>query len=165
MKTVENTPTRLGLEHRPTALAVGLVLVTLATLAFAIVLFARGNDAGVIFLCFALSPPVFAWFFVETRRITFDRTAGTVTLDFVAPRGTRSTTHALSPDARVSVERPGPTQEARHVPEEGAPGSPTRAVLTGADGAQVPLAEGYSKGPEAYQLRQVVNAWLDTPPA
>ena len=161
MKTVENTTTRLVLEQRPTVLAVALVLITLATLAFAIVLFARGNDAGVIFLCFALSPPVFAYFFVETRRITLDRSAQNVTLDFVAPRGTRSKTHALAPAARVIVQRPGPTAEARFVPEEGAPGSPTRAVLTGPDGTEVPLAEGYSKGPEAYQVREAVNAWLD----
>ncbi|MEZ5721896.1 MAG: hypothetical protein R3D59_09660 [Paracoccaceae bacterium] len=43
MKTVENTPVRLVLEQRPTVLAVALVLTTLATLAFAIVLFARGS--------------------------------------------------------------------------------------------------------------------------
>lgn len=160
MKTVDRTPTRLVLEHRPVALTLGLVLISLATLAFAIVLFSRGNDAGVIFLCFALSPPVFAWFFLETRRIVFERDAATVTLEFRAPRGTRGTTHPLGAGARVEVQRPGPTPEARCVPEDGAPGSATRAVLVAADGAQVPLAEGYSKGAEAYEVTQAVNGWL-----
>ena len=160
MKTVETTPTRLVLEHRPVTLTLGLVLISLATLAFAIVLFTRGNDAGVIFLCFALSPPVFAWFFLETRRIRFDRNAGTVALEFRAPRGTRGTSHALVEGARVVVQRPGPTPQARLVPETGAPGVPTRAVLIAADGQEIPLAEGYSKGPEAYQVMQAVNGWL-----
>lgn len=160
MKTVEDTPTRLVLEQRPTALTVGLVVASLATLAFAVVLFARGNDAGVIFLCFALSPPVFAYFFLETRRIALDRTANTVTLDFVAPRGTRTATHNLPTGARAIVQRPGPTPEARLVPTAGAPGTPTRAVLEGADGTEIALAEGYSKGPEAYQVSQILNAWL-----
>lgn len=161
MKPVENTPGRLVLEHRPTALAAGLVLVTLVTLAFAVLLFARGSDAGVIFLCFALSPPVFAYFFLETRRVTLDRVEKTVTLAFTAPRGTRSATHGLPTGARAVVQRPGPTPEARFVPETGAPGSPTRAVLTAPDGTETPLAEGYSKGPEAWQVSQVVNAWLE----
>lgn len=161
MKTTENTPTRLVLEHRPTALVLGLVLISLATLAFAVVLFTRGNDAGVIFLCFALSPPVFAWFFVETRRITLDRGAGTIELEYRAPRGPRGTTHALPEGARVVVQCPGPTAEDRVVPETGAPGVPTRAVLVAATGEEIPLSEGYSKGPEAYQVMQAVNAWLD----
>lgn len=160
MKTIEHTPTRLVLEHRPVALSLGLILTSLATLVFAVVLFARGNDAGVIFLCFALSPPVFAYFFLETRRITLDRAAGTLALEFRAPRGVRGTTHALVEGARVVVQRPGRTAEDRLVPETGAPGVPTRAVLT-ADGDQdVPLAEGYSNGPEAYQVMQAVNGWL-----
>lgn len=160
MKTIERTQARLVLEHRPVALILGLVLTSLATLAFAIVLFRRGNDAGVIFLCFALSPPVFAWFFVETRRITFDRTAGTVALEYRAPRGLRGTTHALPADARVVVQRPGPTAGDRVIPDSGAPGVPTRAVLVGASGEETPLAEGYSKGAEAYRVMQAVNAWL-----
>ena len=160
MKTVENTPTRLVLEHRPVALTLGLILTTLVTLAFAIVLFARGNDAGVIFLCFALSPPVFAYFFLETRRLVFDRSAGTVALEFRAPRGRRGTTKPLADGAQVVVQRPGPTPEARLVPEAGAPGIPTRAVLVAATDQEVPLAEGYSKGPEAYQVMQAVNGWL-----
>lgn len=164
MKTVENTPTRLVLEHRPITLTVGLVLISLVTLAFAILLFTRGNDAGVIFVCFALSPPVFAYFFLETRRITLDRGAETVTLDFIAPRGTRSAPHALPAAAHVVVQRPGTTPEARLVSEAGAPGSATRAVLTAPDGAELPLAEGYSKGPEAYQIAQAVNGWLAAGP-
>jgi hypothetical protein len=160
MKTIENTPTRLVLEHRPVALTLGLILTSLATLAFAIVLFARGNDAGVIFLCFALSPPVFAWFFLETRRIMLDRGVGTLTLEFRAPRGKRGTTHALDEGAQVVVQRPGRTADDRLVPETGAPGVPTRAVLVAKDGQEVPLAEGYSKGPEAYQVVQTVNGWL-----
>ncbi len=163
MRTVENTPARLVLEHRPVALTIGLIVTSLATLAFAVVLFARGNDAGVIFLCFALSPPVFAYFFLETRRLVFDRDAGTVALEFRAPRGTRGTTHALAAGARVVVQRPGPTQADRFVPEAGAPGVATRAVLLAADDQEVPLAEGYSKGSEAYQVLQAVNAWLDSP--
>ena len=160
MKIVENTPSRLVLEHRPVALSAGLILITLATLAYAVVLFARGNDAGVIFLVFALSPPVFAYFFLETRRITFDRAKGTVTLSFRAPRASRGQTEAIPPDAKVVVQRPGPTPEARQVPEEGAPGVPTRAVLIREGGEEVPLGEGYSKGPEAFQVMLVVNAWL-----
>ena len=160
MKTVENTPARLVLEHRPVALTIGLILTTLVTLAFAIVLFARGNDAGVIFLCFALSPPVFAYFFLETRRLVFDRAAGTVALDFRAPRGARGSTHPITEGARVVVQRPGPTPEARLVPDAGAPGVPVRAVLLTADDREVPLAEGYSKGPEAYRVRQEANDWL-----
>lgn len=161
MKTIEQTPGRLVLEHRPVALVLWLVLISLATLAFAVVLFARGNDAGVIFLCFALSPPVFAYFFVETRRITFDREAGTVALEYRAPRGKRGATHALTEGARVIVQRPGATTEDRFVPGAGAPGVPTRAVLVGQEGHETPLAEGYSKGPEAYQVMQAVTRWLD----
>ncbi len=160
MKTIENTPTRLVLEHRPVALTLGLILTSLATLAFAIVLFTRGNDAGVIFLCFALSPPVFAWFFLETRRITLDRDAGTLALEFRAPRGERGTTHAFGEGAQVVVQRPGRTAEDRMVPETGAPGVPTRSVLIAKEGQEIPLAEGYSKGPEAYQIMQTVNGWL-----
>jgi len=161
MKTIENTSARLVLERRPVGLTLGLILITVATLAFAIVLFGRGNDAGVIFLCFALSPPVFAYFFLETRRITFDRRAGTVALDFRAPRGARGTTRAIGTKAKVVVQRPGPTPEARLVPDAGAPGVPTRAVLLANDAEEVPLAEGYSNGPEAYQVMQAVNGWLD----
>ena len=160
MKTVENTPARLILEHRPVALTLALIVATLATLAYAIVLFARGNDAGVIFLCFALSPPVFAYFFLESRRITLDRSAGTVTLEFRAPRATRERVHALPDGAKGVVQRPGPTPEARLVPEEGAPGAATRAVLVSDGGAEIPLAEAYSKGPEAYQVTLAVTAWL-----
>ena len=160
MKPTENTPARFTLEHRPVALGLALVIITLATLAFAIVLFARGNDAGVIFLCFALSPPVFAYFFLETRRIMLDRTAGSVALEFRAARGTRGARQALPEGAKVVVQRPGSTPEARLVPAEGAPGVATRAVLIGDNGAEVPLAEGYSKGPEAYQVMQAVNDWL-----
>jgi len=161
MKTIEHTPARLTLEHRPVALTLGLILATVATLAYAIVLFARGNDAGVIFLCFALSPPVFAYFFLETRRIRLDRDASTLTLEFRAPRGARGTTHEIGTGAKVVVQRPGPTPQARLVPETGAPGVPTRAVLIAGDGQEVALAEGYSKGPEAYQVMQAVNGWLD----
>lgn len=160
MKTVQATPDRLVLEHRPVTLTLALVLVSVATLAFAVVLFSRGNDAGVIFLCFALSPPVFAYFFLETRRITFDRPAGTVTLDYRAPRGRRGTAHVIAEGARVVVERPGPTPEARRVPAEGAPGVATRATLVVAGGEAVPLAEAFSKGPEAFEVMQAANAWL-----
>lgn len=160
MKTVERTATRLVLEHRPVALALGLFALSLTTLAFAIVLFARGNDAGVIFLCFALSPPVFAYFFLETRRIIFEREPDAVTLEYRAPRGRRGATHPLAEDARVTVQRAGPTPEARTVPEEGAPGVPTRAVLVTENGKEIPLSESYSKGPEAYQVREAVTAWL-----
>lgn len=160
MKTVENTPGRLVLEHRPLALTLGLILTTLVTLAFAVVLFARGNDAGVVFLCFAVSPPVFAYFFLETRRVVFDRSTGTVAVEFRAPRGTRGMTHSMETGARVVVQRPGPTPEARFVSEAGAPGVPTRAVLLSGGDQEVPLAEGYSKGPEAYQVMQAANDWL-----
>ena len=152
------------LEHRPVALTIGLILTTLVTLAFAIVLFARGNDAGVIFLCFALSPPVFAYFFLETRRLLFDREATTVALEYRAPRGTRGATHAMPEGARVVVQRPGPTLADRLVPEAGAPGVATRAVLLGADDHEIPLAEAYSKGPEAYQVMLAVNDWLPVKP-
>lgn len=160
MKTVERTASRLVLQHRPVALALGLIIAALATLAFAIVLFTRGNDAGVLFLCFAVSPPVYAWFFLETRRITLDRHAGTVALGFHAPRGTRGTTHPLPDGVRAVVQRPGPTPEARIVPETGAPGVPTRAALVAPDGSETPLAEGYSKGAEAYRVAEAVNGWL-----
>ncbi len=161
MKSIENTPSRLVLEQRPVGLGLVLILIAVATLAFAVVLFARGNDAGVIFLCFALSPPVFAYFFLETRRITFDRDAATLTLAYRAPRSTRGATHDLAAGAKVVVQRPGPTPQDRLVPETGAPGVPTRAVLLADDGTELPLAEGYSKGPEAFRVMQIVNRWLD----
>lgn len=160
MKTLENTPARLVLEHRPVALSIGLVLITLVTLVLAVILFLRGNDVGVIFLVFALSPPVFAYFFLETRRITFDRATATVALTFHTPRGQRGHDHPLPVGARVVVQRAGPTPEARLVPEEGAPGVATRAVLAAGEGTEIPLSEAYSKGPEAWQVMQAANAWL-----
>ncbi len=160
MKTTTDTPARLVLEQRPVGLGLGLILITLATLAFAIVLFARGNDAGVLFLCFAISPPVFAYFFLETRRIILDREAGRITLEFRAARGTRGTTHPLPDGAKVVIERPGPTPEARLVPPEGAPGVPVRAVLVGGADERIALSEAFSKGPEAYRVMQAVNRWL-----
>ncbi|MEZ5769674.1 MAG: hypothetical protein R3D80_19985 [Paracoccaceae bacterium] len=81
-------------------------MISLATLAFAIVLFSRGNDAGVIFLCFALSPPVFAWFFLETRRIVSERDAATVTLEFRPCGHAGHDLRWLGAGARVEVQRP-----------------------------------------------------------
>ncbi|PIE06605.1 MAG: hypothetical protein CSA74_11725 [Rhodobacterales bacterium] len=160
MQATTDTPARLVLEQRPVGLSLGLVVITLATLAFAVVLFSRGSDAGVIFLCFAISPPVFAYFFLESRKLTLDRDAASVTLEFRAPRGRRGATHPLPDDAKVVLERPGPTPEARLVPPEGAPGVPLRAVLVGGAGERVALSEAYSKGPEAYRMMQAVNGWL-----
>lgn len=160
MKVTTNTPDLLILTHRPLALAAMLAGLTLAAAAFAVVLFTRGSDAGVIFVVFALSPPVFAYFFLETRDITLDRAAGSVTLSHRAARGMRVSTHPLPGAARVVVERPGPTAEARAVAEAGAPGVATRAVLVGGP-QNIPLAEAYSKGPEAFAVKDAVNTWLD----
>lgn len=162
MKPTETTPDRLVFEDRPTA---QLWLAGLATVVFAALaawLFARGNDAGVIFAVFAVSGPVYVLFFVETRRIVFDRGAGTVTVSRRGLRGREEAAHPLAGIARAEAHRATSDPAARALPLEAPPpaGVPLRAVLVTGDGRVIALEDTYAPGSAAVEMARAVNGWL-----
>ena len=163
MKQIESTRERLVFEDRPTAHWVAAALATLVFAVLTVVTFRQGHDAGVIFLVFAISGPVYVYFFVETRSIVLDRRAGTATLRRQGLRGTDETTVALTEVARADVHRATSDPAARVVPVDEAPstGTPVRPVLTHADGNATPLVEGYSKDGAAFDMAREINAWFD----
>lgn len=163
MLTTDTTPDRLTLTHKPrgeTALAIAATVFFAGLAAY---FFARGNDAGVIFLVFAVSGPVYFYFFVETRAVVFDRAAGTVTLSHRGARGGSETVHPLAGLARAEVHRAAPTRENRAVDAELAapPSGKFRAVLLYEDGTALPLADGYSSASDAFEEVRTVNRWLE----
>lgn len=163
MLHTNSTHEKLTLTHKPwaeVAIALG------ATLLFSVLaglFFAGGNDAGVIFLVFAVSGPVYLYFFLETREITFDRVKGTVTLATRSPRGASATPHPLAGLARAEVHRATPNPENRAVDAELAapPRGNFRTVLLYEDGTELALSDGYSKGKTAFEETRAINAWLD----
>lgn len=163
MVITEITPNRLTLTHKPRAEVAGALAATILFAALAVFVFVRGQDAGVIFVVFAVSGPVFLYFFAETREVAFDRTTGTVTLRHKSPRGTAEASHSLAGLARAEVHRATPSREARAVSIELAapPAGSYRAVLIYEDGSELPLAEGYTSGGRAFDEARAVNAWLD----
>lgn len=163
MLSTHATPDRLTLSHKPVAEAVIAIAVTVVFAVLAAWFFYGGNDAGVLFLIFAVSGPVFLYFFLESREITFDRVAGTVTLASRSPRGTTSATHPLAGLARAEVHRATPSRENRVVDAELAipPRGNFRAVLLYDDGTERPLSEAYAGGKLAFREARAVNIWLE----
>lgn len=163
MFTTESTPDRLTLTHKPVGEAVIAIAVTIAFAALTAFFFYLGNEAGIIFLIFAVSGPVYLYFFLETREIVFDRQAATVTLTSRAPRGVTKAEHSLTGLARAEVHRAAPAAENRAVDAELAlpPRGNYRAVLLYEDGTEHPLSEAYSGGRTAFREAQAINRWLD----
>lgn len=157
------TRDRLTLTHKPVGEATIAIASTVLFAVLSALFFYQGNDAGVIMLVFAVSGPVYIYFFLETREITFDRTAGTVTLASRSPRGATSAPHPLAGLARAEVHRASPLTETRAVDAELAapPSGNFRAVLIYEDGSELPLAEGYTGGRRAFEEARAVNTWLD----
>lgn len=157
------TRDRLTLTHKPVAEATIAIASTVVFAALAALFFYGGNDAGVVFLVFAVSGPVYLYFFLEIRTITFDRDAGTVTLASRSPRGSTAAPHPLAGLARAEVHRVSPSKETRAV--DAVLAAPTsgsfRAVLIYEDGSELPLAEGYTGGNRAFEQARIVNTWLD----
>jgi hypothetical protein len=164
MKPTLDTPDRLVLSDRPW---VGPVIAAIATVVFtalAVILFASGNDVGVVSLIFAVSGPVYLYFFLDAAEIVFDRAAGVVTLSHKAPRGGSQQEYPLAGLLRAAVHRPGPTPEARAVDPDASPrpAGPVRTVLVYEDGTEVALSDGFSKGETAFAEARTINAWLTT---
>lgn len=163
MLHISVTHDRLILTHKPVGEAAIAIASTVIFAVLAALFFYRGNDAGVIMLVFAVSGPVYLYFFLETREITFDRAAGTVTLASRSPRGATSAPHPLAGLARAEVHRVSPSKDARAVDAALAapPSGNFRAVLIYEDGSELPLAEGYTGGNRAFEEVRAVNTWLD----
>ncbi|SMH48871.1 hypothetical protein [Maritimibacter sp. HL-12] len=153
-----NTAELLVLEAKPRR---EILLSALATGVFgvlALVFFLRDNDAGVLFLVFAASGPVYAFFFVETRAITLDRHAGRVVIARRGLRGRAEAVHPLDEGARAEVRRAG--REGAAVPLDEAPGPGLfRAVLVQGDGGIVPLSETPVDWNEAAVVVRAIEAW------
>lgn len=162
MLKTKSTPERLTLIRTPIAETAIAIAATIVFGALAAVFFAGGNDAGVIFLVFAISGPVYLYFFVEIREAVFERDAASVTLRSRSLRGAHATAHSLAGLARAEVHRATPARENRSVDAELAapPHGNFRAVLVYEDGSELPLTEGYSSGGGAFAEAQAVNRWL-----
>jgi len=161
MKQTHATAERLVFAYRPMR---ELILAGVATLGFAIVaavMFGQGMDAGVLFAVFAVSGPVYVFFFVESRAIEFDRGAGTVTLRKRGMRGPDERVVPLAEVLRAEVHRATPDPAARVVPAGEAPASlPVRPVLFCGGDQVVPLTEGYAAAPMAFDMVAAINDWL-----
>jgi hypothetical protein len=158
------TPDRLVLAHRARG---ELAIAVLATIVFAVIgglVFARGNDAGVLFLIFAVSGPVYLYFFYETREAVFDRAGGQVTFTRRTPRGTEQAQRPLAGLARAAVHRATAARDKREIdPDAPPPGAGSfRAVLLWTDGTELPLSDAYSRGLSAIEEARAINAWLAT---
>ena len=152
------TPDRLVLEAKPRREALLAGVATLVFGALALVFFLRESDVGVLFLVFAVSGPVYAFFFVETRSITLDRREGRVVIARRGLRGGAEEVHPLEGVARAEVRRAGGTGAA--VPLDGAPGPGLfRAVLVQGDGVAVPLSDTPVEWGEAVAVVRAIEAW------
>lgn len=163
MKQVERSDDRLVFEQRPTVQRWFVILLTVVFAVIGIVLFARQNDIGVLFLVFAVSGPVFIYFFVETRSIIFDRPGGTVTLRREGMRGVQDVAHTLEGAVWVEVHRATPDEAARVLAADDTPpdGGVFRPVLAYKDGTSVPLTEDFAKGRAPFELARAINGWLN----
>lgn len=163
MLKTEATQDRLTLTHRPVSETVIAIAATVIFAVLALVFFAQGNDAGVIFAVFSVSGPVYLYFFVETRAVVFDRLAGTVTIATRSPRGRLEAAHPLAGLARAEVHRATPSRENRLVDAELAmpPRGNFRAVLLYEDGTELALTDGFSGGTPAFREARAVNRWLE----
>jgi len=155
------TADQLVLEAKPRLeiLLAGLVTVVFAALALAF--FARGSGAGVLFLVFAVSGPVYALFFVETRSITLDRRKGRVVIARRGLRGGEEEVHPFDGVARAEVRRASAQAGAPAVPlDGGAPGPGLfRAVLVRDDGSSVPLSQTPVAWDEASAVVRAIEGW------
>lgn len=156
------TPERLVFTTRPVR---ELVITSILTVLFSVLaglMFRNGNDAGVIFVIFALSGPVYAFFFLETRKIAFERVTASVTVTRRGARGTFAQNLPLAGVVEAAVRGPGPNPEARRIDPSTTPQPkvPTRVVLVYEDGREVPLSDGYAKGPGAIEQARAINDWL-----
>ncbi|GGD46476.1 hypothetical protein GCM10011358_32690 [Sinisalibacter lacisalsi] len=155
------TADRLVLEARPRREILLSGLATVGFAALALAFFARGSDAGVLFLVFAVSGPVYALFFVETRSIMLDRGEGRVVIARRGLRGGTEEVHPLDGVARAEVHRVGAQAGAPAAPLDGdAPGPGLfRAVLVGDDGASVALSHTPVGWDEAAAVARAINRW------
>lgn len=162
MKPTLTSPERLVFTTRPTFAAAIAGLATIVFTALAVVVFRNGNDAGVIFLIFALSGPVYAWFFLETREVAFEWVTASVTVTRRGARGTTAQVYPLAGLVGAAVRQPGPTVEARAVDPEvrPRPAGPFRPVLVYQDGHEVPLDDGFHRGTAAFDMVRAINTWL-----
>jgi len=163
MLKTDTTTDRLVLIYRPVEEIVVAIAATALFAVLAAVLFAIGNDAGVIFLVFAVSGPVYIYFFVETRKITLDRPSGTVTISTRTTRATATASHPLAGIARAEMHRATPQPDERAVDAELAmlPRGSYRTVLLYENGTELPLSDGYTRGKIAVAETRAINAWLD----
>lgn len=163
MLKIDTTPDRLTLTLTPVIETVIAGVVTLVFAALALWFFVGGMEAGVIFLVFAVSGPVYWFFFVETREVVFDRASDQVMIASRSPRGTTGATHPLAGLARAEVHRAAPARENRVVDADLAipPRGNFRAVLLFEDGSEHPLTDGYLGGKAAFEQVRAVNRWLE----
>lgn len=163
MHKADATRNTLALTRKPVGEIAGAIAATAIFAGLAALLFARGNDAGVILLIFAVSGPVYLYFFVETCTVVFDRAARTVTFRHRGGRGGRTAAHSLAGLARAEVHRAAPARENRAVAAELAapPSGKFRAVLLYEDGTELPLSEDYSSDQSAFTEARAINDWLE----
>lgn len=163
MLRIEASQDRLALTHRPVAETLMAIAATLVFGALAWWFFAQGNDAGVIFLIFAVSGPVYLFFFVQSRAALFDRGAGTVTLTTRSARGHSEAVHALAGLARAEVHRAAPPRAEKVVDADLAtvPRGAYRTVLLFEDGTELALSDGFDGGKAAFEETRAVNRWLE----
>ncbi|OIP82127.1 MAG: hypothetical protein AUK37_09605 [Rhodobacterales bacterium CG2_30_65_12] len=163
MLKTETTQNTLTFTREPRGETIIAIAATVIFAGLAALFFARGTEAGVIFLVFAVSGPVYLYFFVETEAVAFDRAAGTVTFSHRGPRGRGQTVHPLAGLARAEVHRATPSRENRAVDAElaAAPSGKFRAVLLYEDGSEMALSEGYSASGAAFEEVRAVNRWLE----
>lgn len=152
------TPDRLVLEVKPRREALLAGLATLVFGVLALALYLRGSDAGVVFLVFAISGPVYVFFFVETRSIMLDRREGRVVIARRGLRGVVEEVHPLEGMARPEVRRAGGTAAA--VPLDGSQGPGLfRAVLVQDNGETVLLSDTPVAWEEAAAVVRAIEGW------